>query len=290
MKFVLRTFDEILKGTTSNDGLIHNQDGFNNTKDKLSGKHNKKKTDILDQPRRHQVQFVEKSIVLTATEEDKAKILTSLILLLMCVIGRSYSPSILKLTDSENIYQALGENSATRKGYLGTGSCYFNSLMVNIGYSETNQFEPEDIVELLKIAKNFIESKIYTDGDSRKGAILDHPYAEIEQLDIFSYLTTAVLEIYESDVKIIERNKQTHGADLLEREKLKQEEQKKILEAEQALKGPGFFGNLFSFIKNEGKVGEIETDTLNKDNYMESVEGKEVIHEDNLLGSSSNSF
>ncbi|MBA2709389.1 MAG: hypothetical protein H0U57_02165 [Tatlockia sp.] len=291
MKFKLRSFEEIVKGTSKDNGYINNQDGFNNTKDKLSGKHNTENTSALKQPRKSQVEFVEQCVEFMATVDEKSLIITSLILLQMCVIGRSYSPSLLKLTESENIFQALEENSATRKGNLGSGSSYFNSLLINIGYSETNKLELEDVVELLTLAKGFIESKIYIDGDSSKGTIIDHPYSKIEQLDITLYLKTATTEIYESNIKIIDRNHLNHLSDLSTIEKNRLEEQRKALEAQ---KGPGFFSNvgqaLLQLVKKDEMIGLTEEDIESKKNEFMTDIGEIEIDEDEKERSLSSSM
>jgi hypothetical protein len=272
LKFKIRPFAEIINGTVKEDGYIQNQDGFNQAKGILSGEHHKEVTDELEQPRRHQVQFIEKSVELMSydlisNERDKAKTLTSLMLLVMCVIGRTYSPSILKATSAENIYQALEENSATRNGNLGKGSTYFRSLIKNIGYSENNKLELEDVIELLSTAKGFIESQIYVDGDSAKGLIMGHPYADIEQLDIIAYLKTALTEIYESEFKKLDRNCVQLKQNVEVIEKSRQEERSKLLEAEQAIKGgTGIIYSIgqtfYSLVKKEEQPGIHEIDLI----------------------------
>ncbi|MBA3535427.1 MAG: hypothetical protein H0T84_02275 [Tatlockia sp.] len=280
-KFKIRPFEEIINGTVKEDGYIQNQDGFNQAKGILSGEHHKEVTDELEQPRRHQVQFIEKSVELMSfdlmsNEKDKAKTLTSLMVLVMCVIGRTYSPGILKATSAENIYQALDENSATRNGNLGKGSTYFRSLLKSIGYSEKNKLEPEDIIELLTTAKGFIESQIYVDGDSAKGLIIDHPYADIAQLDIIAYLKTAITELYESELKILDRNSDQLKQNKEVAEKSRQEEAIRIDEPEQAFTGgPGGIiysigRSFYGFIAKEEKTG------LNESDLLETT----IIHED----------
>lgn len=262
MKFILKTFNEIVNGTKN--GKLFNQDGFNDSKNKLTEKYSKLNIDDLHQPRRHQVQFIEKSIELVAHREGDAKILTSLILLQMCVIGRS--SGIL----GEDIYKALQPGSATRSGLR--ASSYFDSLMKNIGYSATNTLEFADVVELLELAKQFIEAQIYIDGEISN----NHAYSVIEELKILHYLKTAVLEIYESKNKI---NIAVYESELM------------ILANNEAMLKNNSFGKSKKELKNKAEQEEENKSFLSRLTFYKTasptITNDTVIHQNNDLESDS---
>jgi hypothetical protein len=246
--FVIRSYEEIVNGTGK-------EDGFTDTKATLRGEHKAETSAGLPQPRRHQIQFIETSLPLLAPmRAKKARVLTSLMLIELCIMAATYG---------ESIFDALKVDSKTRKGsLLGTGATYFRSLLINIGVSEQNKLEPEDIKSLLRTAEDFIESMVYVDGDSAKGfkykdeknAKEGHPFAEIEGLDISQFLKTCSDVIHESNTKIIVRNSLQYSQNLQAVENAKKEEARIKQEAEaerQAqLNGPGYIQNISDYVKN----------------------------------------
>lgn len=226
MVFKYRPYEDIMKGT-ANEAEISNEDGFKDTRSSLRGKHDKEASVELHQPRRHQVQWIERSNEhLQGDDETKAETITALMFLQMCEIATGYK---------ESIFDAVKENSATRHGGLfnGSGSIYFRGLQKNIGISAKNSIDEEDVLKMLANAQAFIEKHFYVDGDSRQGVRFkddrkqntdDHIFKDIEGLNIFYYLGILHQVQFEARNRINKRNEQRLTTSLSEVEAYNQEQ------------------------------------------------------------------
>ncbi|CDZ76883.1 hypothetical protein BN59_01162 [Legionella massiliensis] len=228
MKFKVRPYEEVVGSNVT-------EDGFKDIIATLRGKHDAVVVNELNQPRRHQVQLIQKTQDLIVEHENRDNIITAMLLLEMCIIAKSYG---------ESIFDAVKPNSATINGsyMLESGSNYFRGMLRVIGVTEDNPLEPEDVEELLTIARKFITYNICVNGDSaqgfkykdetQKGKEEDHPFAEIAALDITEYSRTCVDVIHESAIKAITRNYDDRIKNVQSVEKGKQERAKAEREAE----------------------------------------------------------
>lgn len=218
MVFYIRAYKDIMEGTATLEG-IRNEDGFEDTKATLRGAHHTKTIDTLRQPRRHQVQFIEKTRELlhrsNLTELNKARVMTGLMLLERAIIAKSYNENIFEATTQDLKATKNSEHSSTYKGSL-----YFRCLAINIGLDSKNPLEYEDYPFFLRKAKLFIESHVYQNRRSRDGFIKEHPFSSlvIPGLDISVYLDMCISISAEAEHLIIERNKQRQAEELRKEE------------------------------------------------------------------------
>lgn len=235
MGFNLRAYREIIKGTGKDDG-------FKDTKATLRGEHKAASTAVIDQPRRHQIQFSDKTNEilrkLDIDDGERARIITAIFLLEFAVIAAS--PNF-----KENIFQALDPKSKTREGsIIFNASTYAESLLINIGYTEENKLEAEDIYSLIATARNFIGANVYVAGNSANGYKYEkdeepgHEFSSIEQLNVSDLLLRCSIVMHDADKRIIKRNDEKLAKDLHD-EKLAQERQEKLERERAALKNKG---------------------------------------------------
>lgn len=196
MTFKVREYKEIMEGTG-------HEDGFTDTKATLRGQHKAEVTAKLHQPRRHQVQFIDKAKELLDSSNkgalEKSQIITGLILLERAVIAGTYGETIFDATEK-------GEAS---KAYQ--GSTYFRCLGINIGLTlnkkvEENKLDYEDYRTLIYKTEGFIASHVYVEGVSAKGFKREHDFSGIEELNISMYLKMCASVAGSAKQKIVERN------------------------------------------------------------------------------------
>lgn len=212
MVFKIREYQHIMEGTLR-EGKIRNEDGFTDTRATLRGEHHSHSVDKLNQPRRHQVQFLDQSKLLLHTsgkpEIEKARIMTGLMLLELTIIADSYG---------ENIFDAIAKDlkagKETDKSKSYQRSTYFRCLMVNIGLKPENSLDYEDWLLLMSKANYFISSYVYVEGKSLNGFKRNHEFSAIQELNIPAYLHRCTTVRAEAEQRIIVRNELKQAQEL----------------------------------------------------------------------------
>ena len=218
MVFQLRAMNQIKEGSKR-------EDGFNDTIRIMAGHHGKDLIQSLDQPRRHQMQFLDTAIGLDSVD---AKIFTGLSLIVIAETAKTYG---------EKLSQTLRKNSKTRHGGMACNpSVLVQRLVIDIGMvqldenkkpiKEENKFDPEDIISLIDAAVEFIGNEVYINKDSRAGYKTQHSFSHIEELNISGYLRIAAEIRSQATNELIDRNDKKLGSDLKEEKAAAQKEEK----------------------------------------------------------------
>jgi hypothetical protein len=277
MSFTFRLYKDIMDGTKKiND--TRNEDGFEDTRATLRGEHHAESVDKLRQPRRHQVQFIDKAkeILHLSNKEDvtKARIMTGLMLLERAIIAKSYGENIFDITEQDLNATKSSEQSKTYRR-----STYYRCLGINIGLTPENRLELEDFRHLLSKARSFITAQVYPNGLSSNGFNREHPFFAIPELKIPEYINMCTSLISEAEYRIVDRNEERLSAEIrkeIEDELRRKEELQRAAEEELRQKSGGstsWFGGFgiwgstttpIPTVQNSGEISE-QSKVLNPD-------------------------
>ncbi|KTD20570.1 Dot/Icm T4SS effector [Legionella lansingensis] len=174
----------------------------------LKGSHKAATEEELPQPRRHQVLLLQKTISLLdssgKTTEEKSRILSGMMYLTAVVIEKSYS-----LRSAEN-------------------STFYRMLFNNVGVSEDNKLDSEDICNLLESSMKFLVENTCRQGKTRNGLLHEHPFSKIAELSLSDYWSKGSDAVAEQRKACWTRNDVRLAKEIHEEKERKRKEEERL--------------------------------------------------------------